>query len=613
MRGKLSGFWVLAMSAPLLAQQATQYELSFPNAVHHEAEVRVIFRGVADPVLHIVMSRSSPGRYALHEFAKNIYHVHAFDGAGKPLQPARESPSAWVVSGHDGVVRFEYTLFGDQDDGTYAAIDLTHAHLNLPAALAWAPGYEHSPSIIKFDLPEGLHWAVSTQLKQEGKDVWSAPNLESLMDGPVEISAHDMQEWKVEDAAFRLAIHHRGTAAQAQVFADMCKAVVLEEEGVFGALPKYDNGTYTFLIDYLPYASFDGMEHRDSAVITAKAALKNDASREIGTVSHEFFHSWNVKRIRPKSLEPFDFEKANMCGELWFAEGFTSYYAPLVLKRAGLSSMDDFLHDVSGSVNEVLTAPGRNVHTVIGMSDLAPFVDAARSIDPTNFANTFISYYTSGEALAFGLDLAIRGQFPGKSLDDWMRTMWREHPDIDKPYTLDDLEHGLQEATGSAEFAEKIFRDHIRGKAPLDYAALVSKAGLLLRPAHPKHVWLGARLEYASNEVQIATEPLVDSPLYKAGLEKGDKILDLDGHAIRSDAEMGVWLAREQPGDLVQAKAETRTGIASTGMILTQDPAVEIVSFEKAGQALTPEITAFRAAWLGSKALHPLPQISPMP
>ena len=138
----------------------------------------------------------------------------------------------------------------------------------------------------------------------------------------------------------------------------MCEAVVLEEEGVFGAFPKYDNGSYTFLLDFLPYVNRDGMEHRDSTVITATNDIHDSAAQLISTVSHEFFHSWNVKRIRPSSLQPFNYEQANMSSELWFAEGFTNYYGPLTLRRAGLWSLDRFTRSMGGAVNQVMTAPG---------------------------------------------------------------------------------------------------------------------------------------------------------------------------------------------------------------------------------------------------------------
>ncbi|MBV8867470.1 MAG: M61 family metallopeptidase, partial [Acidobacteriaceae bacterium] len=325
----------VSLTAPLLAQRGVKYELRFGNAAHREAQIRAKFTGVPEGALEIRMSRSSPGRYALHEFAKNVYEVRASDGQGSALQTTRPDPYGWSIAGHHGTVVFDYTLYADRVDGTYAAVDETHAHLNLPATLVWARGFESTPATLYFEIPAGSGWRVATQLAAQADGTWSAPNLEQLMDSPVEISAHPEPEWEIDDAIFRLALHHRGTDAEAQVFAQMCKAVVLEEEGIFGGFPKYDTGSYTFLVDSLPWAWSDGMEHRDSAVITGPRDLKSASSNAIGAVSHEFFHSWNVKRIRPRSLEPFDFERADMSGELWFAEGFTNYYGILVLKRAG--------------------------------------------------------------------------------------------------------------------------------------------------------------------------------------------------------------------------------------------------------------------------------------
>ena len=608
--------WILCILfvLPALAQEPVRYELRFPNRVHHEAEIRATFTGIQRPVLEVKMSRSSPGRYALHEFAKNVYNFRASDAQGHPLSITRPNPYGWSITGHQGTVIVEYTLYGDRTDGTYDGIDETHAHLNLPATLVWAAGFENRPASLKIEIPEHSDWKIATQLIPHDDGTWSAQNLEWLMDSPVEISAHAMPEWKIEDATFRLALHHRGTDAEAAAYAEMCKAVVLEEEGVFGALPKYDGGTYTFLIDYLPYASGDGMEHRDSTVITGTGELKDSASRMIGTVSHEFFHSWNVKRIRPRSLEPFDFDRANMSGELWFAEGFTNYYGPLTLKRAGLSTLDQFVRSIGFAVSAVLTAPGRNVFNVVDMSRMAPFVDAATSIDPNNFSNTFISYYTYGEALALGIDLAIRDRFPGKSLDDWMRTMWREHPDIQKPYTLQDLQNTLAETTRSSEFADEIFRRHIYGREPLDYEALLRHAGLLLRSMHPGQAWLGTqRLSYSDQGAEITGNTLRGTALYDAGLDKGDRILQCGGKPVKASADIDACIAGRKPGDRIQAKASTRAGEKEIEIVLEANPMLELVPYEQAGQPITPEITAFRQAWLSSKALHPLPTIEKMP
>ncbi len=611
----MHSFYLLVFaSLPLIAQPAVQYQLSFPNAAHHEAEIEAIFEGIPASALDVVMSRSSPGRYAIHEFAKNVYSVHASDGAGHELKAVQVDPSTWRVEGHNGTVRFHYTLFGDHVDGTYAAIDETHAHLNMPATLVWARGLEKAPVTVRFNLPDGKNWKVATQLVPRQDGTWFAPNLDRLMDGPAELSVHDLPEWKIESATFRVALHHTGTSAEATQFGRMCEAVVLEEEGVFGALPKYDDGAYTFLLDVLPYASFDGMEHRDSTVITGVGdVLRGRGEGMIGAAAHEFFHSWNVKRMRPKTLEPFDYERADMSGELWFAEGFTNYYGPLALQRSGISKLNQFTRGMGNAVNAVLTSPGRLVHSPVEMSRLAPFVDAATSIDERNVANTFISYYTYGQALAFGLDLTMRAKFPGKSLDDWMRTVWHEHPDVDRPYTLADLERALAETTGDPQFARDFFERHVTGKEPLDYARAVTPAGLVLRKAHSGKAWWGKeQISFSPGGAELKSQTLKGSPLYEAGLDRGDRILSVNGNAVTADTTLDGILGKRKPGDELTLHLRTRAGERDAHVKLIEDPQVELLTLEEAGQAVTPEMKSFRETWLGSKALHPLPKIEPI-
>ena len=597
-------------AAAFAQQPRIRYEVSFPNAVHHEAQVLATFSGVTESVLNVVMSRSSPGRYALHEFAKNVYNVTMTDGEGNPLTVNRADPYSWQVTGHKGTVVVRYTLFGDRSDGTYDGIDATHAHLNMPATFVWAHGMDKIPMSFRFLLPEGSNWRIATQLLPAGDGSYTAPNVDMMMDSPVELSAHDFEEWTVGDRQFRMALHHTGTKEEAEAYARMAKAVVTEAEGVYGAFPKYDGGNYTFLIDYLPYASGDGMEHRNSTVIAGTRSLKEAASQSIGTVSHEFFHSWNVERIRPKSLEPFDFEKANMSGELWFAEGFTNYYGPLMLKRAGLSSIDGFTRAIGGAVNVVLTAPGREVFNVVEMARQAPFVDAATANDPVNTPNTFISYYTYGEAIALGADLTIRTKFPGKSLDDWMRQMWKEHPDVQRPYTLDDLQAALGNAVGDQGFAADFFRQHILGKEAIDYQPLLERVGLALRKRPGNHVWLGSlRYQLMDTGMTITGPVLRDSPAYATGLDRGDKVLEFEGKVLKTEAELTKWLDGHKPGDQVKLKVEQRAGTKELEMTLTESPAMGIVTFEQAGKPVTKAQLDLRDQWLSSKAVHPLPEV----
>ncbi len=581
----------------LFAAPGVLYELSFPNAVHHEAEIRVTFTGVGAEPLEVLMSRSSPGRYALHEFAKNVSNFRAADVDGSALKVQHDSPYGWMVTPRSRTVVCSYTLYGDRVDGTYAAIDETHAHLNLPATLVWARGFEHAPATLSFHVPGKSGWKTATQLIPNPDGTFSAPDLEWMMDGPVELSASPLREWKLDNATFRLALHFAGSETQAASFEDMCKKVVAEEKGVFGEFPNYDHGTYTFIVDYLPYANGDGMEHRDSTVISGALDLKDSAHRAIGTVSHEFFHCWNVRRIRPKSLEPFDFERANMSDELWFAEGFTNYYGDLVLRRANLSSFDEFVSEMGSAVNAVLSDPGRTVLSPAGMSEQAPFVDAARSIDPTDVANNFISYYTYGQAIAFGIDLAIRAHYPGKSLDDWMRTMWRQHPDIDRPYNMDDLERSLAETTADAQFAHELFENHIKGTQPLDYAQLVAPAGLSLSLAHPGQVWLGAsRLTVSDGTLALEGPTLRGSPFYQAGIDRGDEIQDCGGQAVDTLTKLDSCLASHKPGDVVVFKVKGRTGLRSVPVTLAQDPRLTLTP----NSAITPAMEDFRKHWLSS-------------
>ncbi len=608
-RMKLSAFLLFAF--PLFAQEPVRYELRFPNAAHHEAEIRATFAGVRQPVLEVVMSRSSPGRYALHEFAKNVYNFRASDGQGHSLTVTRATPYQWNIAGHKGTVVVEYTLFGDRADGTYSGIDPTHAHLNLPATLVWAHGFEKIPVSLKFEFPEGSGWKVATQLQPHDDGSWTAPFMDRMMDSSVEISKHYLATWKTGDTQFRMALHHKGTDEEAAAFAKMAAAVTAEEEGVFGAFPKYDTGSYTFLVDYLPYVNGDGMEHRDSTVISGTRDLKTSGAQAISTVSHEFFHNWNVKRIRPHDLEPFDYERADMSDSLWFAEGFTQYYGVLVLKRAGLESIDRFARSMGGSASAVLTAPGRTVFDVIDMSRQAPFVDAATSNDPVNYPNTFISYYTYGQAIALGIDLEIRTRFPGKSLDDWMRQMWREHPDSNKPYTLQDLQSTLATATGSKEFAADIFERHIFGKEPMNYEKLLARAGFVLekRTGGPKLYLGNGSSNWSDTGLDLTGPTLRDSPLYAGGLDCGDRITEWDGKALTTQRDLDALLQKHKAGDKIHVKVEARGGKREADVILAETPALQMTPYELAGRELTPEMAKFREAWLSSKAIHPLPKV----
>ena len=597
---------LLLLLALAQAPDTVRYEISFPNAVHHEAEVKVSFRGLPPGTLELRMSRSSPGRYALHEFAKNVYAVKAVDSRGRPLAVSRPNPHQWNVTGHDRAVTVTYTLFGDRTDGTYAGIDLTHAHLNIPATFMWARGLGTRPVSVTFR-PLRQEWKVATQLAPTRDPLtFTAPNLQYFMDSPTELSAHDVRTWTVAGGGrtqtFHFALHHAGTAAELDSFADRVRRVVAEEAAMWGELPRFDHGTYTFIADYLGYANGDGMEHRNSTVITSSQSLAAARMGQLGTVSHEFFHAWNVERIRPKTLEPFDFEEANMSGELWFAEGFTSYYDDLFIRRAGISTLDEYAAGLSGTVNAVLNAPGRAFFSPVDMSRQAPFVDAAASIDPQNKANTFISYYTWGAGLGLALDFEIRARFPGRSLDDVMRRMWAKYGRTERPYTLADLRATFGEAVGDTAWARSVFSRWIMGQEAPPYDSLLARAGLTLRKPGAGKAWLGnLQLRARDTTLTIESPALIGTPLYAAGIERGDRLVSLGGRPIVTEADVEAVLASRKPGDQLPAVIIGRDGRRETSVTLGESPEVEVVTFEAAGMPLPDEARTFRDAWMRSR------------
>ncbi|UOQ67378.1 M61 family metallopeptidase [Hymenobacter volaticus] len=597
----------LAFCEPAAAQAPVTYTVAFPNAVHHEARVSVTFAQLPNGPLQVCMARSSPGRYALHEFAKNVYDVKATDSKGKALSISRPDPYGWDVEGHDGTVVFSYTLFGDRTDGTYAGIDVRHAHLNIPATLAYARGLEQRPAEVKFDLPTG--WQVASQLRPDAaKGTWYAPNLQYLMDSPTSLGPQKIRTWKEQGRTIEMQVLHEGTDAELDSYVAQAKKVVKEAAAVFGELPEYDFGRYTFVANYLPQTSGDGMEHRNSTSLTSNRPLRGAGALDnLGTVSHEFFHSWNVERIRPKDLEPFDFDRANMSSNLWFAEGFTQYYGELLLRRAGAYTDQQYYEEaLNGLVNSILLSPGAAKYSPVQMSQQAPFVDAAAAIDPNNRTNTYLSYYYIGGANALALDLELRANHK-TTLDAFMRAVWQQHGKPqrnyapERPYTIPDLQRVLGEVSKDTAFAGRFFREHIYGHELPKFEQLLAPAGLQLRKAKAGQASLGLnRFQFLpdSSGALLPSTSIIGSPLYVAGLDREDVLLKLDGQPLKRAKVLQQLLAKHKPGDVVPLEVRARDGVRTVQIKLQEDSMLEVVPLPTA----TRQQLAFRKEWLSGKA-----------
>lgn len=591
---------LLCFTGNLLFAQTNTYSIAFENAVHHEATIQTLFPEVISDTLTVRMSRTSPGRYALHEFAKNVYSFKATDSNGKALKVIRPNPYAWQIVGHDGTVKISYTLFADRGDGTYSQVDETHAHLNVPATFIYAPELENREIQVGFKVREDLNWKVATQLPLVSGTTYWAPNLQYFMDSPIEISNHHLREFQVEsngkNQTVQLALHHNGTEEETETYFEKVKKVVLEERDVYGELPDFDYGKYTFLACYIPNASGDGMEHRNSTVLTSKRSLADGGmERNIGTVSHEFFHAWNVERIRPKSLEPFDFEEANMSGALWFAEGFTSYYTNLILCRAGLITPEKYIEGLTGTFNYVWNSPARQFFNPIEMSYQAPFVDAATSVDPVNRENTFISYYSYGSVLGLALDLSLREN--GLGLDDYMKLVWRTYGKNETAYSIADLHETLNQYAGRA-FGDDFFTNFIYKSEMPDYENLFRSVGVVLKQKTEAPYFGAAAAIDDDNNGIIRGNPKIGSPAYKAGLNKGDIVTSINGNPFPNGQAFDAFIEKFKVGDALTVTYQ-RFGLEKiTKVVLQANPEYVIFFEEKDGRQPAKKAFKNRTSWL---------------
>ncbi|MEO8481648.1 MAG: M61 family peptidase [Acidobacteriota bacterium] len=612
---------LLAVAGTAGAQPSpVTYAVSFPAPEHHWVEIEATFPDVGTAPLDVRMSRSSPGRYAVHEFAKNVFAFSAYDGQGRALKASRPDADVWRIAAHDGTVRVVYRLFGDFADGTYMAVDTTHAHVNMPATFMWASGQEARPIAVTFTPPDGSRWTAGTQLYPTGDPMrFTAPNLQYFMDSPTELAHLVTSTFEVPNAdgrpaRFRVMVHSAGTQADVDVLAGRIQRLVREEMAVFGEFPVYETGAYSFLLDFVAWAEPDAMEHRNSTYISSpRVDIRTADGRleALDMVAHEFFHNWNVERIRPAGLEPFDFTRENVTCCLWLAEGFTEYYGPLLLERAGLINVG-----VRATLEGLTAAqsPARGVRSAVEISEQAPFADAGIANDVNDRSRTYISYYTLGAGIALGLDLTLRERSHDTlSLDDYMRRLWQKFgrgPDarpgyVSTPYSLKDLRDTLAELTRDPGFASEFFDRYVEGHETIDFAALLATVGL--RPPVAREPWIGGDPPVSMEDAALrlgSADPHpgewlapFGSPLYAAGLDTGDRVVSLEGEP----ATLARWQAaiRRAPGTRIALTGARRDGQPFTTTL--------VVGERVTGGSPSPATTQTDAqrrrldAWLGTK------------
>ncbi|WP_037361497.1 M61 family metallopeptidase [Asinibacterium sp. OR53] len=585
--------------------QQMHYQVSFPNAVHHEAHIELTASHIPSGPAVFRMSRSSPGRYATHEFGKNVYDVTARDRNGKNLTVKRIDGDVYEVPQHDGAVTIAYTLYANYADGTYAGIDPESIHLNMPACFMWMKGQDNAPISISFDIPKENKGVIATQLfPADVPNNFTAPGLQYFMDCPTKIGDLHFREWKVTNTngkiyTIRVALEANATEQQIDELTEKTKKITAEAKEVFGEYAPYDHGTYTFIISANPYVFGDGMEHRNSTMITQTMGSFNP-NWLTGVISHEYFHNWNVERIRPKTLEPFNFEKSNMSNELWCAEGFTQYYGELILARTGLRDPKTYLATLAAFVNAKQNTPGARYYSPIQASNHAVFVDAGVSIDRTNYPNMFTTYYYYGAAIALALDLEMQPNYH-KTIDAFMQAMWKRFGKTEIPYTIATMQETLASVT-DATFAASFFDKYIRGHESIDYATLLAKAGYELKNASEGKATLGVSAQPdGQGRLVITRNTTKGTAAYEAGLDINDELLSFDGTTVKTMTDINDFLQQKKPGDMITVRYKHRDKEKTVSVTLKEQALPTLIPIEEKGQTVTESMQQIRDSWFKTR------------
>ena len=578
-----------------------------PRPVSHLFEVSILIElpdELKDKPLQLQMARWSPGRYGVFDFAKNVQEVRAAAGDGSKLQVTRVNDQTWSVEPLGSRrLTVSYKVFGNDLDGTFSQLDPRHANYNGGSIFMYVVGHKPDPVKLEINAPAG--WKiVNGRTERPGQTTWQFPNWDILIDTPTEIGPDWTQDtFDVNGKKYHVMVHSFGAeGGKRPALVKDIEKIVRAEVGMWGP-PEFEE--YTFLIHFAADDhSGDGMEHLTSTQIIQPGALGEPGVYEstLETVAHEFFHVWNVKRLRPLELGPWDFTRPANTRGLWVAEGFTNYYENLMMHRAGLRDDKKFLEKEATTISRVEYYPGNRLMSAEESSLSAPFIDGAQHVQATNLRNTAISYYPKGELIGMVLDLLVRGRSKGKaSLDDVMRDMYEEFylksPNNSyylrgRGYQTEDLQRVLSRRAG-ADFSD-FFKRHIRGVETLPYDEAFSQVGLRLVKTAKEPADAGLWIEFQDRKA-IVSVVMNNSPAEDAGLQAKDQIVSLAGTNVGEDWQK--TLARFKPGDSVPVTVKRDRQTIKANLVLRQPERFDYKIQERPDA--TAEQKALRAAWLG--------------
>ncbi|MBE9143417.1 M61 family metallopeptidase [Planktothrix mougeotii] len=525
-----------------------QYWVGMPQPESHLFEIRLQIRGdiLSSSPLVLKMPVWTPGSYLVREYSRHLQDWGVCDQDGNPLKWRKVSKNHWQIQSKSATeIRVSYRIFANELSVRTNHLDSSHGYFNGAALFLYVPGYEKHPIQVTIETPK--NWIVTTILPTVSHQIntFYAADFDTLVDSPFEIGTHRLYEFQVEGKSHQLAIWGEGNLNPERLLTDFQKIITAESE-LFGGLPYK---RYLFLL-HLYNQGFGGLEHKEScSLIYSRFGFRNTDkyNRFMQLVAHEFFHLWNVKRIRPKALEVFDYEQENYTSSLWFSEGTTSYYDMVIPYRAGIFDVKGFLNAIAKDITRLQTIPGRLVQP-LSESSWDTWIKLYRREPHSD--NNQISYYLKGELVSFLLDLLIREkQGNQRSLDDVMRQMWSEFGQPEIGFTPEQLEQVIESI---AEISlSDFFQNYLYGLDELPYNQYLEPFGLqLIAETTDETPYLGCKLASEKGR-EIIKFVETGSPAEAAGLDIQDELLAINGFKVTSD-QFQERLKDCKPGDTVE-------------------------------------------------------------
>jgi len=559
-----------------------------------------------------------PGSYLLRDFARHIVSFAA-EADGQPAPARKLDQHRWHVPAPAGcrklVVRYEVYAWDLSVRGAH--LDESHAFFNGTSVFLRVLGREQQAHAVHLEPPPGAaysHWRVATTLppapgprgaKPWGFGHFQADSYTTLIDHPVEMGDFDLVEFSAAGIPHAVAITGRHRTDGKRLARDLAKVCTWQQR--FWGKPA-PFARYLFLVTAVG-EGYGGLEHRDStALLCRRDDLPNPRQRDsderyrtfLGLASHEYFHSWLVKRLRPAEFAQLDLQRENPTELLWLFEGFTSYYDDLALLRCGLFSETDYLTALARTIAQVATTPGRQRQSVAQAS----FDAWSKYYRPDeNSPNATVSYYAKGTLVALALDLTLRQRSAGKlSLDDVMHSLWADAANGQPDITEKSFRRHVAALAGSN--LDRFFREALHGTGDLPLARLLASHGITMTPDAAGPPSLGIKLDTGSGEARLA-HVYDGGAAMTAGLAGGDVLLALDGLRVTagSGSNLNSLLARYAPGDSLVIHAFRRDELISVNAVL-QAPQPTTWTLRSNPQAAAPA-RRLRTLWLAPAGQAP--------